>query len=120
VVAFNVKTPKNVEVEAAAHKISLISSPIIYRLMEDVRAQVIELLPTIRETKVTGEATILQLFDINVRNNVTKKIAGCRGRNGTLLKNQHIRVMRQGVCMHEGKRLSAFPRSEIHPVFRAS
>jgi len=119
VVAFNVKTPKNIEVEAATHKIPIIGSPIIYRLMEDVRARVTELLPVIRESKVTGEATVLQLFDINIRGKITKKIAGCRGRNGTLLKSQHIRLMRQGVSIHEGPvETLRHHKSEIQEVSR--
>lgn len=107
IVAFNVKTPKSIESEAAMHNVPIISSPIIYRLMEDVTNRVIELLPIVREAQVTGEATVMQLFDINVKSRIMKKIAGCRGRNGSLHKNQHIRVMRQGECVYEGMILSA-------------
>src|ERR1700749_4487783 len=103
IVAFNVKAPKSIEAEAAVQNIPIISSPIIYRLMEEVRARVTALLPSVRETKVTGEATVLQVFDINVRGKITKKIAGCRGRNGSLPKNQPIRVMRQGQTIFEGE-----------------
>jgi len=102
IVAFNVKTPKPVEAEAAAHNVAIISSPIIYRLMEDVQARVVGLLPMIRETKVTGEALVMQLFDIGLKGKTTKKIAGCRGRNGSIHKSQSIRVVRQGQCVYEG------------------
>ena len=63
----------------------------------------IRLLPVIRETKVTGEAQIMQLFDIGIKGKTTKRIAGCRGRNGSILKNQDIRVIREGQCVYEGR-----------------
>ena len=71
--------------------------------MEDVRTAVINMLPKIIEHKVTGEATILQLFDINVKAKQTKKVAGCRSRNGVIPRNQHIRVVRNGTAVFEGR-----------------
>lgn len=102
VVAFSVKAPRSVEVAAAQNQVPIYSSTIIYRLMDDIRSRVIALLPPIIETKVVGEATILQLFDISVKGKLTKKIAGCRVTNGVVDKSKIAKVIRNGATVHEG------------------
>ena len=70
--------------------------------MDEVKDRVIGLLPVITETKVTGEATVLQLFDIHLKAKQIKKVAGCRVVNGTVDKSKFARVIRNGVNVHEG------------------
>lgn len=70
--------------------------------MEDVQQRVVALLPTIKETKVTGEATVLQLFDIHLKAKQVKKIAGCRVVNGIIEKARFARIVRDGSVIHEG------------------
>ncbi|KAL1758305.1 P-loop containing nucleoside triphosphate hydrolase protein [Schizophyllum commune] len=101
VVAFNVKTPRPIQMLADREGVPIISSPIIYRLMEDVRSRVIDLLPKIIETRVIGEANVVQLFDISMKGKVTKKIAGCRVSNGVLQRDKLLRVIRNGTTVYE-------------------
>ena len=109
VVAFNVKTPRPIQMLADREGVPIISSPIIYRLMEDVRSRVIDLLPKIIETRVIGEANVVQLFDISMKGKVTKKIAGCRVSNGVLQKDKLLRVIRNGTTVYEeGAFISVF------------
>jgi len=70
--------------------------------MDKVKDRVIALLPVITETKVTGEATVLQLFDIHLKAKQIKKVAGCRVVNGTVDKSKFARVIRSGVNVHDG------------------
>lgn len=70
--------------------------------MDDVRDRVRALLPPIVETKVTGEANVLQLFEIKMKDKSVKKIAGCRVSNGLVEKAKHARVVRNGETVHEG------------------
>ena len=70
--------------------------------MDVVRERVTALLPVIMETKVTGEATILQLFDINLKQKQTMKIAGCRVTNGVIEKQKFARVLRNGNIIFDG------------------
>ena len=70
--------------------------------MDDVRERVIALLPVMVETKVTGEATILQLFDINLKQKQTMKIAGCRVTNGVVEKQKYARVVRNRNIVYNG------------------
>jgi len=70
--------------------------------MEDIKDRVIALLPVIIETRVTGEATVLQLFEIQLKAKQTKKVAGCRVTNGLVEKTKFAKVIRDGTVMHEG------------------
>ena len=62
----------------------------------------IQLLPPIIETKVTGEANVLQLFDIGLKSRQTIKVAGCRITNGVVEKSKHARVVRNRETIFEG------------------
>ncbi|KIJ69580.1 hypothetical protein HYDPIDRAFT_106210 [Hydnomerulius pinastri MD-312] len=102
IIAFSVSVPRSIQVSAAQNHVPIYSSNIIYRVMDDVQDRVISLLPCTYETKVTGEATVLQLFDIHLKGKVTKKIAGCRVTNGLVERLNSARVVREGKVVHEG------------------
>ncbi|KAF8831713.1 hypothetical protein HHX47_DHR1000866 [Lentinula edodes] len=101
IVAFNVNASKQVQVAAAQKNIIILSSGIIYKLMDDVQEHVIKLLPVIIEKKITGEAQVLQIFDIQAKKQVVK-VAGCRVTNGTVERSKQARVIRNGETVHEG------------------
>jgi len=71
-------------------------------LIDDIRSRVIQLLPPIIETKVTGEANVLQLFDIVLKSKQAMKVAGCRVTNGVVEKTKHVRVVRNRETIFEG------------------
>ena len=100
--AFTVSTPRSVEVLAKQHSVPVISSKVIYSLIDDIRSRVIQLLPSIVETKVTGEANVLQLFDIQLKSKQMMKVAGCRVSNGVVEKSKHVRVVRNREIVFEG------------------
>lgn len=102
VVAFSVNTPRPVRAIAASQGVTILESRIIYALMDEVKKNVIDLLPTTTEHRVTGEATVLQLFDIHLKAKQTMKVAGCRVTNGTVEKNKKARVVRDGETVFEG------------------
>ncbi|KAJ4479480.1 initiation factor 2 [Lentinula lateritia] len=101
IVAFNVNASKQVQVAAAQKNVIILSSGIIYKLMDDVQEHVIKLLPVIIEKKITGEAQVLQIFDIQAKKQVVK-VAGCRVTNGTVERSKQARVIRNGETVHEG------------------
>ncbi|KAF8630408.1 hypothetical protein AX15_002959 [Amanita polypyramis BW_CC] len=103
IIGFSVAAPRVVQTLAGRNGVPICTSNVIYTLMDDVKKRVIELLPTSIETTVTGEATVLQLFDIQVKAKQTKKVAGCRVINGVVDKAQHARVVRNGTIIHEGQ-----------------
>jgi translation initiation factor IF-2 len=103
IVAFSVPVPRSATVAAGVHNIPIFSSKIIYQVIEGVRQRVANLLPATYEKRVSGEASVLQLFDIKLTGGRTKTIAGCRVTKGVVEKNKKAQVVRNGEVMHEGK-----------------
>ncbi|KAI0797631.1 hypothetical protein C8Q75DRAFT_708753 [Abortiporus biennis] len=103
IIAFSVNTPRPMQSLAAGNSVEILSSPIIYRLMDDVKQKVIGLLPVKYERRVTGEATVQQLFDIHLKAKQIMKVAGSRVMNGVIKKDQVARVVRDGNFIFEGK-----------------
>jgi len=101
IVAFSVKASKQIQSAAAQKNVTILSSGIIYKLMDDVKEHVIKLLPVIIEKKVTGEAQVLQIFEIQAKKQVVK-VAGCRVTNGMVERSKQARVIRNGQTIHEG------------------
>jgi translation initiation factor IF-2 len=56
-----------------------------------------------KEKHVTGEATILKMFQIHIKGKEFKLVAGCRVTNGTIFKNQKVRILRNDNQIWEGK-----------------
>jgi translation initiation factor IF-2 len=84
-----------VENLAASKSVPLHLESVIYRLIETVRQKVSALLPPIIETRVTGEATVLQIFTIAVKGQKDGQVvAGCRIGNGLISKGDTVRVLR--------------------------
>ena len=103
IVAFSVPVPRSATVAAGTHNIPIFSSKIIYQVMEDVSQRVANLLPTVYEKRVSGEASVLQIFDLKLSGGRTKTIAGCRVTKGLVEKNKKVQVVRRGEVVHEGK-----------------
>ena len=103
VVAFSVKTPRPIEAIANAQNVPVLSSSVIYKLMDAVTERVAALLPPIVETRVSGEATVIQLFDIQLRGKRTTQVGGCRVASGVVEKNKLARVMRDGEIIYQGE-----------------
>jgi len=102
VIGFSVTASRSVQNTATQNGVPVCTSDIIYRLVDDVRERVTALLPIIVETKVTGEATILQLFDIDLKQKQKMRIAGCRVTNGVIEKQKFARVLRNGNIIFDG------------------
>ena len=103
IVAFGVNAPRSVAQIAQSQDVSIISSDIIYRLMETIRERVAELLPPVIEFKVVGEANVQQSFNIELKGRKVLKVAGCRVSNGILEKNKSARLLRGGNIIHDGE-----------------
>ena len=114
--AFSVNIPRPVKSLAASLGVKILESKVIYSLMDEVRNDVAQLLPRIIETKVTGEATVLQIFEIQLKAKQTMKVAGCRVGYGTVHKNKKARVVRNGKTLFEGNVSESRP---YHPILKA-
>lgn len=103
IVGFNVKASRQIISTAQQISVPILQNNVIYRLIEDVKERVIELLPKLYDQRVLGEAAIQQVFKYTIKGSGTQTIAGCRVTNGSLTKKNKIRVMRDGEMIFEGK-----------------
>lgn len=103
VIGFNVKADKRIQAEAARIGVPVRSYSIIYKLLEDVKEQLSDMLPPIITQQVVGEAAVLQIFDISIKGRETRPVAGCRVTNGTIHRNGRVRIVRNKETIWEGK-----------------
>jgi translation initiation factor IF-2 len=96
VLGFNVKASRSLQNAAAKVQpsVKVHCDDVIYRLMTYVTEQCVALLPVLTKPRIAGEATIQQVFSINVKGRTFKNVAGCRVTNGTISKSQLVRVLR--------------------------
>jgi translation initiation factor IF-2 len=105
---FNTTVEPNIAQLAAHAKVSILDHNIIYRLVDEVKAELSKHLPPLITQRVMGEAEIAQIFEINVKGRQQKNIAGCKVRNGTISKSGKVRVMRDGEKVFDGMFLLSF------------
>merc|ERR1712058_202417 len=93
---FNTPIEPNIARLAEQAKVSIIDHNIIYRLVDDVKAELSKHLPPLVTQRVLGEAEIAHIFEINVKGRQHKAVAGCKVRNGTIAKNAKVQEMKKG------------------------
>jgi translation initiation factor IF-2 len=99
IIGFNVRAHKEAREVAASTGSEIRYYSIIYDLVDDIKQAMSGLLPpTLRETML-GNALMLEIFDITK----VGKIAGCRVTDGVVQRGANVRLIRDGVVMHEGK-----------------
>ncbi|MGL4490052.1 MAG: translation initiation factor IF-2 [Rhizobiaceae bacterium] len=99
IIGFNVRA--NVQARAASERegIEIRYYNIIYDLVDDVKAAMSGLLSPERRETFLGNAEILEVFNITK----TGKVAGCRVVEGKVERGAGVRLVRDGVVIHEGK-----------------
>lgn len=100
--SFSMKAPPN----KSTSGVEMREFNIIYRLIENIQAEIDRRLPEIDVEDVIGEATVLQIFHINERNKKVP-VLGCRCTTGALKKNMKFKVVRGDEIVYDGKSLTA-------------
>ncbi len=89
IIAFHTKVPGRIKNLAKQSGVRIKTYDVIYHLIEDFQKQILKLMePTIDE-KITGEAEILQIFDIR-----GERIAGIRVKTGEIKKSDLLHLKR--------------------------
>ena len=89
ILVFHTKVPRQIEEAAKVRGVRIKKYDVIYKLLEDLQKQMLKLLePTIDE-EVTGEAEILQIFDMK-----GEKIAGSRVISGEVKRTDKLHLKR--------------------------
>ncbi|KAL9053194.1 MAG: hypothetical protein Q9162_004925 [Coniocarpon cinnabarinum] len=94
VLSFNQEVPPSMSLLAAKSGVALLNASIIYKVIDDVREKVEDRLPPVVTSRVTGEAELLQSFDVKSDKKVITKVGGCRVTNGIVTRNSKARVYR--------------------------
>ncbi|KAL1394123.1 hypothetical protein HDK64DRAFT_285676 [Phyllosticta capitalensis] len=102
IVAFNVEIPQHIRRLAGYHGVKFIENNVIYRLVDDIKAVLEERLPPLVTHKVTGEAKILQTFEIGIGGRKKLRIAGCRVENGMVKRTSKVKVLRRNEVIYQG------------------
>ncbi|XP_019176572.1 PREDICTED: uncharacterized protein LOC109171927 [Ipomoea nil] len=106
IVGFNVRSPPTSLSQAANRAgIKIIMHRVIYHLLEDIGKLIVEKAPGTFETKVAGEAQVLDIFEIKGRSKAKGedvKIAGCKVIDGRMTRSSSMRLLRSGEVIYEG------------------
>lgn len=98
VIGFNVRPSANVRDLAEKEEIEIRYYSIIYKAIEEVKEAIEGMLsPEIKE-QIIGNVEIREIFKMNK----VGSIAGCMVLSGKITRNSNIRVLREGIVLHEG------------------
>ncbi|WP_426955897.1 translation initiation factor IF-2 [Muricoccus radiodurans] len=98
VVAFNVRATAQAREMAQRDGVEIRYYSIIYEVADDIEKLVKGKLAPIQREKFLGYAQILQVFEVKRLGN----IAGCRVTEGVVKRGAGVRLLRDGVVIHQG------------------
>ena len=102
VIGFNVRPAANVAELAKDEGVDVRMYRIIYNAIDDIEAAMKGMLtPKFKET-ILGHAQVRQVFKVTG----VGTIAGCMVTDGKILRSSEVRVVRDGIVIHEGKLVS--------------
>ncbi|WP_420824107.1 translation initiation factor IF-2 [Thermoflavimicrobium daqui] len=99
VIGFNVRPQPNARVMAEQEKVDIRLHRVIYNAIEEIEAAMKGLLDPEFEEKVVGTVEVRQIFKVSK----VGTIAGCYVTEGKVVRDGHIRLIRDGIVIHEGK-----------------
>lgn len=98
ILAFNVRPNRQAKDMAEREGVEIRYYSVIYALIDDVKGVLSGMLAPERRETFIGYAEILQVFDISKLGN----IAGCKITEGRVERGSGVRLLREGVVIHEG------------------
>jgi translation initiation factor IF-2 len=99
VVAFNVRATSQARDLAAREGVDIRYYSIIYEVSDDIETMVKGRLAPVQREKFLGYAQILEVFDVKR----VGKVAGCRVTEGQVRRGAGVRLLRDGVVIHQGE-----------------
>ncbi|UNI17396.1 translation initiation factor IF-2 [Purpureocillium takamizusanense] len=102
IVNFNVPILPHIKQRAEEAKVQILNRTVIYHIVDDIKATLSNLLPDTVTYRVSGEASIIQIFSINTKKRTFRNIAGCKVRNGAIKKSSRVKVLRKGEVVFDG------------------
>ncbi|CAG7927799.1 unnamed protein product [Penicillium olsonii] len=102
IISFNQPIDPHIMRMAEAEGVQIMDHNIIYKLTDEVKSILSDLLPPSVTTRVTGEAEVREIFQITVKGREKVIIAGSRVRNGMINKTRKVRVLRGEETLYDG------------------
>uniref|UniRef100_UPI001081E6ED translation initiation factor IF-2 n=1 Tax=Crenalkalicoccus roseus TaxID=1485588 RepID=UPI001081E6ED len=99
IVAFNVRATAQARELAQREGVDIRYYSIIYEVADDIEKLVKGRLAPVQREKFLGYAQILQVFDVKR----VGKVAGCRVTEGVVKRGAGVRLLRDGVVIHQGE-----------------
>ncbi|HYZ33063.1 MAG TPA: translation initiation factor IF-2, partial [Crenalkalicoccus sp.] len=99
VVAFNVRATTQAREMASREGVDIRYYSIIYEVADDIEKLVKGRLAPVQRERFLGYAQILQVFEVKR----VGKVAGCRVTEGVVRRGAGVRLLRDGVVIHQGE-----------------
>lgn len=99
IIGFNVRPDVNAQKTAESEGVDVRLHRVIYKAIEEIEAAMKGLLDPEYEEKVIGQAEVRELFKVSR----IGTIAGSYVTDGKILRNSHVRLIRNGVVQFEGE-----------------
>ena len=98
IIGFNVRPETKAKKVAEAEGVDIRFYKIIYEAIDEIKAAMAGVLSPNKVEKVTGEAEVRDVF----QSPKIGAVAGCYMTDGTVTRNAHVRVLREGVMIYDG------------------
>ncbi|MGY4689862.1 translation initiation factor IF-2 [Salibacterium sp. K-3] len=99
IIGFNVRPDANAKRTAESEKVDIRLHRVIYDAIEEIESAMKGMLDPVYQEKVIGQVEVRQLFKVSR----IGTIAGSYVTEGKITRDSNIRVIRDGVVIHEGK-----------------
>ena len=99
IVGFNVRPQSNARIIADREEVDIRTYSIIYDAINDLKNAMEGMLSPEMKEEVTGSVEIREVYKISKVGN----IAGCMVMNGKIFRNSKIRIIRDGIVVHDGE-----------------
>ena len=99
IVGFNVRPDAGAVASAESQGVDIRLYRVIYTAIEEIEAAMKGMLDPTYKEEVTGHAEIRQTFKVSG----VGTIAGCYVTDGTITRNTKVRIVRDGIVVHEGE-----------------
>ncbi len=99
IIGFNVRPDNNAKKTAETEKVDIRLHRIIYDAIDEIESALKGMLDPEYEEKVIGQAEVRQTFKVSKLGT----IAGCHVTDGKVTRDAGIRIIRDGIVIHEGK-----------------
>ncbi|WP_366935845.1 translation initiation factor IF-2 [Bernardetia sp.] len=105
IIGFQVRPSRNARALADREQVEVRLYSVIYKAIEEVKSAIVGLLAPKIEEDIVGTVEIRETFKVSK----VGTIAGCMVTSGKIKRNNKIRIIREGIVIHEGE-ISALKR----------